>query len=307
MAATWPPPACPGSGKALLDFLGSMEQGEPLDFAEIFSGAGAVHRALAALGYRGRRMDLSYHRAHDLLTPVGFALALEMAEAIKPGGLMWLAPPCSTWVWMARASTGRHIQVEGDITLETVVRNNALAERVALLLEVVSLQGGYWLLEQPRSSMLWDYPAMKAVLERHGCTPAYLHMGAYGGRTLKPTTLMGTAPFAHELARTCTARQQLRLQLWGAKTTTKWKDAHGKRRCQGTAALKGTQAYPEGFGAALALRFKAHFGDARPLEAPRHSSTGRARWAALLQQLPAEVRQGLGSAWYLRDFQGEPW
>ena len=287
-----------------MDAVCSMALEEPLDFAELFAGCGAVHRALDALHFKGRRMDLSYHKGHDLLTPCGFLLALRMAEALKPGGLLWLAPPCSTWVWMARGSTGRHIQVQGDVTLEVVVRNNALAERLVLLLEVAHLRGAHFLLEQPRSSMLWDYPAMRRCLQRHGCTPCFLHMGAYGGRTLKPTTLMGTAPFLQELARTCTPSRQLRLQLWGQKTTTKWKDQHGQRRCQGTAKLKGTQAYPEGFGAALALGFQAN---APRQEAPLRLSTPCATWAALLRQLPTEVQQDLRQAWYLRDFLGEPW
>ena len=194
MAGSWPPPACPGTGKVLLDYLGALEPLEPLDFAELFAGEGAVHRALAAQGYHGRRMDLRHHQGHDLLTPVGLLLAMRIAMALKPGGLLWLAPPCSSWVWMARATTGRHLAVHGDITNGNVVRNNALAERVVLLLYITTLRGAHWIVEQPVSSLLWAYPAMRECLRRHGCTPCSLHMGAYGGSSLKPTTLMGTAP-----------------------------------------------------------------------------------------------------------------
>ncbi len=301
----WPPPACPGAGAALWQRLQELEPGEPLDFAELFAGKGAVHRALAALGFRGRRMDLSYDPGHDLLTPVGFLLAVQIALDLKPGGLMWLAPPCTTWVWMSRATTGRHIQVVGDVTSPPVVRSNALTERLALLLEILHLKNCRYIIEQPCSSCLWDYPALRDVLRRHRSGRCFLHMGAYGGTSLKPTTLMGTAPFLTQLARRCSPQQGLRLQLWGVRTTKKWRDGQGKKRCQGTGALKGTQAYPEGFGAAHALAFRRHFGRPAELQGPR--PWARANLAALLEELPRQVKQGLPEAWYLRDFLGEPW
>lgn len=177
----WPPPACPGAGAALWQRLQELEPGEPLDFAELFAGKGAVHRALAALGFRGRRMDLSYDPGHDLLTPVGFLLAVQIALDLKPGGLMWLAPPCSTWAWMSRATTGRHVQVVGDVTSPPVVRSNALTERLALLLEILHLKNCRYVIEQPCSSCLWDYPALRDVLRRRRsgrCFFFFAHAGA---------------------------------------------------------------------------------------------------------------------------------
>ncbi len=303
-AASWPPPRCPGADDALWAALAQLEPGQQLDFAELFAGNGAVGRALAALGYRGRALDREYHEGHDLLTSVGFLTALQTALDLKPGGIMWLAPPCSTWVWLARHTYGRHLAVQGDFTQPKVLQNNALVERVVLLLEVVTARRAFWLVEQPTSSVLWHYPAMQGCLQRHGCMPQSLEMGAYGGTSVKPTTLMGTAPYLHFLGGKCTPALRARLELEGVSTTRRWTDAEGHRRCQGTTELRGTQAYPEGFGASHALAFQASFGAASP-SVEAHVST----WppaGGLAELLPAAMQEALQGAWWLRDFCGEP-
>ncbi len=301
---SWPPPRCPGADDALWAALAQLQPGPELDFAELFAGSGAVGRALAAMGYRGRAMDRDYHAHHDLLSSVGFLTALQTALELKPGAIMWLAPPCSTWVWMARHTYGRHISVEGHFTQPKVLHMNALLERVVLLLEVVTARGGFWLVEQPSSSVMWHYPAMQGCLQRHGCTPQVLEMGAYGGTSVKPTTLMGTAPYLRLLGGRCTPPLRARLELEGVHTTRRWIDAEGHRRVQGTSELRGTQAYPEGFGAAHALAFQASFGAVGPGLEPRVAT-----WplpGGLQDLLPAPVLEAVKGAWWLRDFMGEP-
>ncbi len=319
-------PPCPGADLARWTALQQVHDapGEPyLDFAECFAGHGAVHRALAGLGYTGRALDREYCAGHDVLKPVGFLCLMSTCLELKPGGVLWAAPPCSTWVWLSRHSTGRDVQVEGDTTREAVVSQNALVERLVLRLEILTLRGVYWIIEQPATSVMYQYPALRDCLRRHGCTePCVLDMGAYGGTSQKPTHLVGTAPYLGKLARRCDPQLKLRLAVEGVQTTTRWLDADGRLRCQGTAALKGTQAYPEGFGAAHALCFQEHYGracgdapvvtSASSSSAPeaaslRASLQGPAELAMLLDQLPKAVQEALSSGWWLRDFLGEPW
>ncbi len=293
---------------------------QTLHFAEIFAGRAAVSRALANLGFQGRCMDRDYHEGHDIMKPMGLLLVLSTALELMPGGVFWCAPPCSTWVFMSRATTGRHILIEGDTLYPGVVMSNALVERLVLLLEILSLRGVYWIIEQPMSSLMWQYPAMAGCLRRHGLAPVHLDMGAYGGRSLKPTHLVGTAPYIQDLRRSCSALQRQRLATEGVATATATLDEHGRKRPQGTAALKGTQAYPEGFGASHALAFQRHFGEpaaghgqtAHPLPSPPPPKRSRGaptaeRWQELLGQLPPELQASLQGAWWLRDFLGEPW
>ena len=283
---------------ALLEALGQTPPvAQELDFGELFAGKGAVSSSLGALGYQGRALDRERQAEADVLTPIGFLLALRMALSIHAGGVMWLAPPCSSWVFLARHSTGRHLAVQGDVTLANTVVQNAMAERVSFLLYVLHLRGVHWIVEQPASSILWDYPAMRQVLRMCGLThPAVLDMGAFGGSSVKPTHLYGTAPYLPGLARTCDAPQRLRLRLTGVQTTHKSTDAEGRRRCQGTADLKGTQAYPWCFGAAHALAFRDYYG-------PPKTDRVEHNPAELLSTLDLSL---LENAWWLRDFCGEP-
>ncbi len=147
---------------------------EALDFAEVFAGVGAVSSSIGALGYKGRALDRDHHGCMDILQPLGLLLALRAAMGIVPGGVMWLAPPCSSCAWLTRHSSGRDVLTEGDLTQAAIVAQNALVERVVLLLDVLHARGCHWLVEQPASSVLWSYPAMQACIRRHGaasCTP----------------------------------------------------------------------------------------------------------------------------------------
>ncbi len=91
--ARFPPPMAPGAGQVLWDALGEVEEGPLLDFVEVFAGHAAVSRAFQSLGYRGRRMDLKYHEGHDVLNPTGLLLLLSSVMDLKPGGILWAAPP----------------------------------------------------------------------------------------------------------------------------------------------------------------------------------------------------------------------
>ena len=283
--ARWPPAPRPGALDALLEMLRECPPSPQLDFGEIFAGMGAVHRAVSERGYRFRAMDLEYHEAHDVMLP-----------------------PCSSWVWMSRGSTGRDwAWPQGDTTKASVVVQNALVERMVILLEILRLRGCHYIIEQPASSVMWQYPALAACLWRHGLRgPVVLDMGAYGGTSWKPTHLWGTAPYLPQLARRCTAEERALLSEEGVQTTHKWVASDGRTRCQGTSDLKGTQAYPEGWGLAHAEAFAGHYG--APVQEPEGSSTATFQAAehvqavALLKDLP-----GFAEAWCLRDFLGEPW
>ncbi len=43
----------------------------------------------------------------DAATVPGLALAVVPVLRIKPGGLSFMAPECSTWVWIGRKQAGR--------------------------------------------------------------------------------------------------------------------------------------------------------------------------------------------------------
>jgi hypothetical protein len=130
-------------------------------YCELFAGEAAVSRGFAALGCTGCALDVRFSADHDLLSPTGFLTALRAVLRVQQGGLLWAAPPCSTWVWLSRASTGRDKRVEGDAHNDYVQGQNALVCRLVLLLRLCMRRGVYWIVEQPRSTLMFEYAPFK--------------------------------------------------------------------------------------------------------------------------------------------------
>ena len=120
-------------------------------------------------------------------------------------------------------------------------RANTLTYRLhqQLRLEYAFRRGAYYLLEQPATSVMFNFKPLKRILKRHNAEfvaassaacfavsnislapmlqlqcrcvrqvlfhTKYLHMGAkqYGGHSVKPTFIVGTAPWIKQLASTC--------------------------------------------------------------------------------------------------------
>ena len=59
------------------------------------------------LGFESHAYDLCIDPRMDLLAPFGFLYALHLVLRLKPGGLLHLAPPCSTFVWINRGTSCR--------------------------------------------------------------------------------------------------------------------------------------------------------------------------------------------------------
>ncbi len=274
------------------------------DFIESFAGEKSVSRALRGLGYRGYSLDVRSSRTHDVLTPEGVHLLLLQVLRLRRGGVLWCAPPCSSWIFMSRGSTGRTPDEPwGNVASKYILAQDALVERLVLALEICTLRGAWWIIEQPANAIMWLYPAVRERMARHQVKPLRLEMGAYGGSSRKPTHLVGTAPYLPSLQRSCTGPEREALRSYGVRTAHTYTDSKGRKRCAGSKDLKATQAYPDGFGSAHALAFR----DAQQLNFPEGMDVpvGTAELRAISTLLlPAAVRQALRDAWWLRDING---
>ncbi len=71
--------------------------GEPaerdLDFVEVFAGDAAVSQGMRLFGFAGVSLDARYEPDHDVLSRRGFLLLLSLVARLRPGGLLWAAPP----------------------------------------------------------------------------------------------------------------------------------------------------------------------------------------------------------------------
>lgn len=229
-----------------------------LDYAEFFAGKRSVSKGLDLFGFRGKSFDASYGgQEWNILQPIGFVSHLQAIMRLRPGGVLWAAPPCSTWVWLARGSCGRHKDIGGTATNHYVQSQNALVDRLVLLLRICNKRGVVWIIEQPSSSCMWRYPALAKLLTRRDCRRVALEMGAYGLDCPKATVLYGTAPHLEQLDRKLNSdeREELREDSKRRRTTTVEATAAGGWNVHGTADLKGTQAYTIEFGACHAVAY----------------------------------------------------
>ncbi len=250
---------------AVADLLRQVFSEEPvqdMDFVELFAWEAAVSYGMRALGYRGWTMDLRISLDHDLLSAAGFLQLLACLARLRPGGVFWAAPPCSTWVFMSRHSTGRDRCVTGNTSSPYVLAQNALVCRLLVALRFCVARGVDFIVEQPHSTVMFEYPPFKQWLASDSAGRVQriqTQMGAFGMPAVKDTILLGTAPYLGELARRMTPseRDALASSRGRMKTTVKYTDAAGRTRVQGGKDLKATQSYPVRSGMAHALAFQA--------------------------------------------------
>ncbi len=214
--------------EALREILASIwpESGEPpardLDYVEAFAGTASVSRHLAVLGYVGRSIDQRYHQ-ELLLTRDGFANLASHVARLRPGGLLWVAPPCSDSV----SSAWRY--------------ENALQVQCLLILSAFARARGVgFIWEQRFPLQTFAFPDVSEFKEAcpEICT----------ARTESNTVLWGTPSYLGPLARS---------RMTGGEPHTEerlWPDGSISTRTVTTYRWTG---FPGGFGAAHAWAFHA--------------------------------------------------
>ena len=74
---------------------------------ELFSGVGSIWRGAARSGYPAAGYDSNDTSDQDITTRVGFFRALSLTLSLVPGALLWLAPECSTFCYLAQVVAQR--------------------------------------------------------------------------------------------------------------------------------------------------------------------------------------------------------
>lgn len=121
-------------------------------------------------------------------------LALWAVLNVRPKGILFMAPVCSSWVFMNRGTARRDwAQPLGAAHLPHVSAGNLMTCRVALLCAVARWRGVYWMFEQPGSSLMVAHPAIQALLQQQTVHRVSFCMGAFGATSLKPSHLYSNA------------------------------------------------------------------------------------------------------------------
>jgi len=245
-------------------------------FIEMFAGDRSVTKGLWLLGYQGEPVDLRIQKTHDLMTPFGFLASIALIWGIAKGGLCWMAPPCSSWVWMSRHSTGRSKDdAKGNEKHTKVWCSNILVSRLCYLIALCWRRGVHFIIEQPSSSVMFEFSRLKKLLTAIGDDIhwAYSELGAWTLEMQKGLVLCGTAPWLEQLGRKMTAYERSLMKDGHQKKSAyhwdEWmKDGHPKKRSRGAPDLKPSQSYPMGFGCWHALKFTEHVPQFDPATRP---------------------------------------
>ncbi|CAE7441062.1 unnamed protein product [Symbiodinium necroappetens] len=193
----------------------------------------------------------------DILSSSGFANAMFQICNLKPGSGCLSAPVCSSWVFMSRGSTCRtKARPLGRCDSEGVQNGNIMTARVLILMLLASAKGIFWLLEQPASSIMEHHPCFQEVLGMVHLVKKTIYMQNYGGASPKPTILYSSHRAVDDLVHFQSSGQSSQQER--PQTYVRYQGANGNVSTRGGRDLKATQAYPDGFGVALAKTRTVH-------------------------------------------------
>lgn len=236
-----------------LGMFASAEVERDIEVLEIWAGVGSIARAAGRRGMRAETIDKDHgSETSNLLTSKGFLHAINLVLRLKIGGLLWMAPVCSSFVWLSssHAKRGPENDFRGDQTQEFVQEGNLGAEIAMFLFVLAWSRGCHAAVENPVGSKFWHYPAFRQMAEHMPTlTSSVVHRCAfdtrdYGDRLGKAYKVHCTEPWilSARLAHGCTCprREHRKMvkrvgdKVWGLKSE-----------------LSESQAYPDALGEAV--------------------------------------------------------
>jgi hypothetical protein len=243
-------------GRTVRDVLGDSEWGDVparLDVLELWSGVGSIFKAAVASGHAGEGIDILGPHGVDLSTQEGFQYALRRVMSLKPGGLLWMAPVCSSFIWLSRSQTKRKLtNVMGDPGSASACMGNLFAQQCAFFLAVAYARGVHVAIENPGGSMIFTcmsehlskYPVLQQAMV-YRCTYSTERLG---DRLFKPYKMVATGSWVQRLVRKCKCPSHQSMVD---------EDEEGKKTGKAD-MLQLSAAYPPQLGTAVVDAWAAH-------------------------------------------------
>eukprot|EP00971_Amphidinium_carterae_P350023 6491348-Amphidinium_carterae.3 len=181
---------------------------------DVFSGKGNLAEAFWETGIEAETFELEDSCSQDILSEEvfveekGFDMfvsvflkrginhVLCVVARMPPRSLVFLGPPCSSFVWISRSIAQRtKFNPLGNEAVQFVRTGNRIAIVVARLMLLLSTLGIDFIIEQPATSMFWLHPAIAKVCQTMSSKLVRLgfEMGSFGASSAKPTKLVGSA------------------------------------------------------------------------------------------------------------------
>jgi len=256
-------------GLTLEDALNMPEAVGPrdVDVVELWCGVGSIVAAASAAGHVVRKFDK--HRvpgvtdtegraSEDLLSSCGFMSAVHCVLAIRTGGLLWMAPVCSSFVFMNSSKCKRRVgNWMGDVNYKPVAEGNLHATVAAFLFALARLRGVSPVLENPSGSVIFRFPVLQLVLSYFSiaksiCCRCAFSTERMGRRWKKAYKLVGNAWVSH-LAAPCRCKNGLHCSLVHRVICSKSYNITGRKD-----ALRGSAAYPLRMGKFVIRQWMRH-------------------------------------------------
>ncbi len=234
------------------------------DAVEFFAGQRRICKALRLHGLSAVPFDkFTIDNRMDLESSQGFSLALAILLSVKPGGLVWLAPVCSSWVFINRSTSMRSpLLPTGNTALPHVQRGNLQAARCAALIWLAEFLGLAWVVEQPKTSLLHHSDRFAELLGKIPCHRTAAVLGAFKAATLKPLWLLSNKAWTKELGKPRVPKNH-------HFTNCTYIKKHG--RVTGIPkTLKMSQTYTRRFGRAVAALHVQHLREHQDPEGQGH-------------------------------------
>ena len=182
-----------------------------LHIADFFAGKARIARWAELLSLKAVTLDMSYSAHLNFLDDMGLALAVIGVLRIREGGLCFLGPQCSSWVWLCRSITCRSAaNPYGDESVECVAEGNRLNQICGLLITICFMCNVQWCIEQPGSSLFFHTRLWRAILREQNPFQRWLHLKVFGHVSQKATFLIGTQSCLTSIGKELSNRAKLR-------------------------------------------------------------------------------------------------
>ena len=219
-------------------------------FLELWCGVGNLSRELLRAGFAGGALDIVHSEMHNCLNSCGLRLWIDLLMSLDENGLLWLGPPCSSFVVLRLAQSQRCQENNwlGDVARTFVQVGNCFMEIASLLYLMACCCGNMVCLEQPGNSCMVKCPQLRSVLSFVGAHRVKTYLGAFAGPTSKPLQIWTNRKCFSQLSRDCPPK----LQLPGESLVTRGPDGSftGKKDL-----LEESGVYTAQFGTAVAQVF----------------------------------------------------
>ena len=248
-------------GHTIGEFLDDVAVERDVSVLEFWAGVGSVAGSAAERGLVSHAIekDAAPHDAKfDLLSAIGFLHAVALVLRLKIGGLLWLAPVCSSFCWLSLSQTKRSPENDfrGDQTNENVREGNRGAEVATFLFVLAWARSAEACLENPPGSKIWKYPPLVNMQETLMLGRSSLHTAVVNRCVFDTTSPIGekygkkykflaTGAWVESetLTAKCSCPQGVHRKLV---------DRFGEKAVRGRSAdLVASQAYPKKLGVAI--------------------------------------------------------